>query len=158
MKRTIFFSILSIAAFLSIASCARPPLKEAGLLGENTIAAVRDIAAAYEQREIDAFLEKISLSFPGREELRKSVESVFSTYQIIRHRIQYTRMLVTSVYKGNIKATYTWEGEWQTAGGKIVKDGARVTLVFDPKTYKLLDIEGKNPFIPQSGELLGKQQ
>jgi hypothetical protein len=29
-----------------------------------------------------------------------------------------------------------------------LKDGGRVTLVFDPKDLLLLSIEGKNPFVP----------
>jgi hypothetical protein len=57
------------------------------------------------------------------------------------------RMQVTVEEKGNIKAVFTWEGEWQTPGGKIVKDGARSTLIIDKGAYKLIGIEGKNPFL-----------
>jgi len=40
------------------------------------------------------------------------------------------------------------EGEWQSSGGKIIKDGARSTLLLDKGPSKLLGIEGKNPYLP----------
>jgi hypothetical protein len=68
----------------------------------------------------------------------------------VRFTAQFQKMLVNVLFKGNIKATFTWQGEWKTSGGKIVKDGARITLVLDKASYKLLDVEGKNPFVPQA--------
>jgi hypothetical protein len=85
------------------------------------------------------------------------VEKVFSAYQTIRFKLHFTKILVMVQEKGNIKATFTWEGEWQSTGGKIVKDGARVTLVFDPGTYKLLGIDGKNMFIPSDAPAPARQ-
>ena len=43
------------------------------------------------------------------------------------------------------------------AGSLFVKDGARVTLVLDAGTYKLIDIEGKNLFIPSEGPSPSRQ-
>ena len=96
-------------------------------------------------------MDKVASAYPDREAFAKSVEKIFSTYQTIRFKLHYTKMLVMVQDKGNIKATFTWEGEWKTTGGRIVKDGARVTLVFDPGTYKLLGIDGKNLFMPVGG-------
>lgn len=143
-----FCAVIVLVLALLISSCSTVPLGKAGLQGEGTLSAVRELVGAYEKRNIEAFMDKISTAYPGREGFEKSVDTIFSTYQSIHIKVHYTKILVMVQEKGNIKATFTWEGEWQTRGGKIVKDGARVTLVFDPDTYKLLDIDGKNLFIP----------
>ena len=140
-------SLVLLAAAV-LGGCAKEPLKQAGLQGESTLGAVRDLVSAYERRDLDAFLDKVSPSYPGRDGLRRDVENIFGTYQNIALTVQYQKILATVLYKGNIKATFTWAGEWRTSGGRIVKDGARVTLVLDPATYKLLGIEGKNLFTP----------
>ncbi len=137
----IFFTVI-------LSACSTVPLGSAGLQGESTLSAVRELTGAYENRNLDSFMDKISTAYPDREGLGKSVEKIFSTYQTIRFKLHFTKILVMVQDKGNIKATFTWEGEWQTTGGRIVKDGARVTLVFDPGTYKLLAIDGKNMFLP----------
>jgi len=156
MKRSFAAAIILFLA-LMISSCATAPLGKAGLQGEATLAAIRDLTGAYEKRNIDAFMDKLSTAYPDREEFGKSVEKIFSTYQSIHIKLHNTKILVMVQDKGNIKATFTWEGEWQTTGGKIVKDGARVTLVFDPGTYKLLGIEGKNMFIPSDNPVPARQ-
>ena len=147
MKRSFAAAIILFLA-LMISSCATAPLGKAGLQGEGTLSAVRELTSAYEKRDIDVFMDKISTAYPDREVFGKSVEKIFSTYQSIHIKVHYTKILVMVQEKGNVKATFTWEGEWQTTGGKIVKDGARITLVFDPDTHKLLGIDGKNLFIP----------
>ncbi len=147
MKRS-FTAVIVFLLALLISSCGTVPLGKAGLQGESTLAAVRDLTSAYERRDLDAFMEKVAPAYPERGAFRTSVEKIFSTYQTIRFKLHYTKILVMVQDKGNIKATFTWEGEWRTTGGKIVKDGARVTLVFDPGTYKLLGIDGKNLFLP----------
>jgi hypothetical protein len=146
LKYTHSAIIMLILSFLA-SSCAKAPLGKSGLQGEITLSAVRDLTGAYEKRDLDAFMDRVSPAYPGRDALQKSVGTVFATYRTIHFRIHYSKMLVTVQEKGNIKTTYTWEGEWQSAGGKIVKDGARVTLVLDPGSYKLVGIEGKNPFV-----------
>jgi hypothetical protein len=149
--------IIALTLAVMAAACATTPLGKAGLQGEHTLAAVRDLTASYEQRNVDAFMDKVSTAYPEREELRRSVERIFSLYQTIRFKVHYTKMVVLVQDKGNIKATFTWEGEWSTSGGKIVKDGARVTLVLDPGVYKLLGIEGKNPYVPSDNPAPAKQ-
>ena len=109
---------------------------------------MRELVGAYEKRNIEAFTDKISTAYPDREGFEKSVDKIFSTYQSIHIKVHYTKIIVMVQEKGNIKAAFTWEGEWRTTGGRIVKDGARVTLVLDPGTYKLLGVDGKNLFIP----------
>jgi hypothetical protein len=156
MKR-LFPVLVVIPIVLLATSCATTPPKQAAIQGEGVLAAVRAIANAYEKRDLDAFMDAVSVAYPERDTLEKSVAGVFSEYQTIRFTIHYTRMLIEIKYQGKINATFTWEGEWQTAGGKTVKDGARGTLIFDPGTYKLMQVEGKNPFVPQPGETPGKQ-
>ena len=147
MKR--LFTFISVVCVMSVLfSCGKTPLGPVGLQGENVLAAVRDLAKAYERRDLDTFMEKVSTTYPDREAFQTSVEKVFATYQSISFKLYYNKMLVMIQDKGNIKATFTWEGEWKSSGGKIVKDGARVTLVLEPGVYKLLGIEGKNPYLP----------
>ena len=86
------------------------------------------------------------------------MEKIVSTYQNIRLKLHDNKMIVLIQDKGNIKATFTWEGEWKTSGGRIVKDGARVTLVLDPGVYKLLNIEGTNMFVPSEGPIAPSQK
>ena len=156
MKRSFAAAITLFLVFL-ISSCSTVPLGKAGLQGEGTLGAIRDLTGAYERRDLDAFMEKVAPAYPEREAFRTSVEKVFSAYQTIRFKLHFTKILVMVQDKGNIKATFTWEGEWQTTGGKIVKDGARVTLVLDPGTYKLLGIDGKNLFIPSDSPAPARQ-
>jgi hypothetical protein len=143
-----FLVLVLIPFSLLVASCAKEPLKEAGLHGEGTLGAVRDLAKTYERRDPEAFMDRVAPAYPDREAFRRSLEGVFASYQNIRFTVQYAKMLVAVEYKGNIKATFTWECEWNTGGGKTVRDGSRVSLVFDAGTYKLLAVDGKNPFIP----------
>ena len=150
-------AVIALFLALMLSSCGTVPLGKAGLQGENVLSAVRELTGAYEKRNIEAFMEKISTAYPDREGFGKSVETIFSTYQSIHIKLHYTKILVMVQEKGNIKATFTWEGEWQTSGGKIVKDGARVTLVFDPGTFKLLGIDGKNMFIPSDSPVPARQ-
>ena len=148
MYRKLAILLFSLSLVLVSSSCGKTPLWPVGLQSENVLSTVRDLAKAYERRDIDAFMEKVSTAYPDREAFRTSVEKVFATYQTISFKLHYTKMLVMIQDKGNIKATFTWEGEWKSSGGKIVKDGARVTLVLEPGVYKLLGIEGKNPYLP----------
>jgi hypothetical protein len=152
-----FTTFIAIFLALMISSCSTAPLGKAGIQGEGTLTAIRDLTSTYERRDLEAFMDKISSAYPDREGLGKSVEKIFSTYQTIRFKLHFNKILVMVQEKGNIKATFTWEGEWKTTGGKIVKDGARVTLVFDPGTYKLLGIDGTNMFVPSDNPIPARQ-
>ncbi len=150
MNRTVPFSII-LAAVLLLSACGKTPLGPAGIEGENSVATVRDLASAYERRDIDTFMEKVSPKFPDRPQLQQSIEKVLASYQKIHFKPLFNRSVIMVPFKDGIKVTFTWEGDWKTTGGKVVKDGARVTLVLDTGTYKLSGIEGKNPFIPTEG-------
>lgn len=157
MKRSFATAVFTLFFAVMSSSCGTVPLGKAGLQGESTLSAIRDLTGAYERRDIEAFMEKVASAYPEREVFRTSVEKLFATYQKIHFKLHFTKILVMIQEKGNIKATFTWEGEWQTAGGKIVKDGARVTLVFEPTTHKLLGIDGKNMFLPSDAPAPARQ-
>jgi hypothetical protein len=150
-------ALLLLAVPLLFASCAKEPLKQAGIQGEATLEAVRGLTSAYEHRDLEGFLDRVSPAYDGRETLRKEVEKVFAAYQNIGFTVQTRKMLFTVEHNGNIRATFTWEGEWRTTGGRIVKDGARVTFVLDAGTYKLLYIDGKNPFVLSTTPMPARQ-
>jgi hypothetical protein len=152
-----FAAVFALVLALIIPSCGKSPLGKAGLQGEGTLAAIRDLTGAYERRDLDAFLEKVAPAYPERDAFLTSVEKIFATYQTIQFKLHFTKILVMVQDKGNIKATFTWEGEWRTTGGRIVKDGARVTLVLDPGTYKLVGIDGKNMFLPSDAPAPARQ-
>jgi len=147
MKRPLTLFITLILVTLT-ASCGKVALGPVGLQSEKIVQAVRDLKGAYERRDLDAFMDKVSTAYPDRENFKQTVEKIFSTYQNIRFKLHDNKMFVTIPEKANIKATFTWEGEWKTAGGRIVKDGARITLILEPGSYKLVGIEGTNMFVP----------
>ena len=156
MKRS-FAAVIALLLVLMISSCATAPLGKAGIQAENTLAAIRSLTGAYERRDIDAFMDKVASAYPERGAFQTSVEKIFATYQTIHFKLHFTKIILLVEAKGNVRATFTWEGEWQTAGGRIVKDGARVTLVFDPGTNKLLAIDGTNMFIPSDAPAPARQ-
>ena len=96
MRRTSPVLIL-LTALLLFASCATEPLKQAGMQGESTLGLVRDLASAYERKDIEAFMEKVSPAYPDRDGFRRSLEGVFSSYQTIGMKVQYTRLLISSL-------------------------------------------------------------
>jgi len=147
MYRKLAILLFSLSLVLVSSSCGKAPLGPVGLQAENVLAAVRDLNRAYERRDLDSFMEKVSPAYPDRDGFRKAVENIFLSYQTIKQKVFTNRMEVYVQDKGNIKTAFTWEGEWQTKGGKIVKDGARSTLVLDKGVFKLMDVEGKNPYL-----------
>ncbi len=149
--------MIVLAASLLFSACGKATLGPAGIQGENSVQTVRDLTSAYERRDIEAFMEKVSPKFPERAEFQRSIGKILSAYQKIHFKPVFSRSLITVPAKDGIKVTFTWEGDWQTTGGKVLKDGARVTLVLDAKTYMLSDIEGKNPFIPTEGPSPSRQ-
>jgi len=157
MLRKCAILFVSLSAVLATSGCGKVALGPVGIQGEKVLSAVRDLTSAYERRDLDAFMDKIATAYPDREGFQRTVEKIFSTYQTIRFKLHYNKMLVMIQDKGNIKATFTWEGEWKTSGGRIVKDGARVTLVLDPGAYKLLGIEGTNLFVPSENPVPARQ-
>ncbi len=149
--------LILCCAVVVAAGCASTPPKPASQVGESALTALKDLQTSYQKKDLDAFMERVSVANPDYATLAETVSLVFSKYSTLRVTFQYTRMLIMVEDRGKIRVVLTWDGEWQTEGGKIVKDGGRSTLVLDPATYKLAAIEGKNPFVPQPGETPERQ-
>jgi hypothetical protein len=149
------FALVAIAALLlTTSSCStkKPPDRSA-VQGRNVLSALRDIRSAYEKKDVSSFMDVVAPDYQEREALSRSLADVFSQNKTIHFNIQYTKMLITVQEKGPIKATFNWDGEWIAVGGTTQKNGGRVTLVFEPGSFKLMSIEGKDPFIPQPAEM-----
>jgi hypothetical protein len=67
-------------------------------------------------------------------------------------------MIIMIEQTSQMRVTFTWDAEWLASGGASVKDGGRVTMVFEPGDFKLLSIDGKNPFLARPGETPGGKQ
>jgi hypothetical protein len=156
MKR--LFTLLAIAALLFTTSACggkKPPAQTA-VRSKNILAALRDISKAYEKKDLSSFMDNVAPGYQDREALSRSLSAVFLKNETIHFNIQYTKMLITVEEKGPIKATFNWDGEWLAVGGTTQKNGGRVTLVFDPGSFKLISIDGKDPFVPLPVEMPGK--
>jgi hypothetical protein len=154
--------ILALIAVLSLlivypACSGKKPPEQAAVKSKSVLSVLRDMNKAYEQKDLDAFLSDVSASYPDRTSFAKSLAGVFAKYEVVHFNIQYAKMLIVIAEKGPARTTFTWDAEWLTSGGGTLKDGGRVTLVFEPGGFKLVSIEGKNPFLAQPGETPGKQ-
>ena len=143
--------VLFTALFLLAAStaCSKKPLTGAALQGESTLSMLRALSDAYEPKNTAAFMSRIDERFKDRDSLEKELERIFKSYQAISFSVQPLKMLVVVEQRGPIRTTFNWHGEWQTAGGRTVKDGGRVTFELDPATNRLIAIDGRNPFLLQ---------
>lgn len=141
----LIFPLLSLIVFS--AACSKKPPQPPALIGGEVLSSLRSIAAAYEKKDLDVFMSGISRDFAERNQLRRSLSGVMGRYDSIRFSIQYTKMLVMTDEKTGTKVSFTWDAEWRR-GSKTLKDGGRVTFVFDNKGELLKAIEGRNPFIP----------
>src|SRR3990172_8029968 len=148
--------IIAVLMLLSAAACSKKtPPSQAAVQAQGALLTLRDLTGAYEKKQLSSFMDKVSKDYPNRQAFSQSVAALFTKYDTIRFTVQYTKMLVMIDEKANMKMTFNWDGEWQTTGGKIVKDGGGVSFIFDPKGARLLSLEGKNPFVPQESQ--GKQ-
>jgi hypothetical protein len=148
--------ILALAAVLAMlivwpACSSKKPPEQAAVKSKNVLSVLRSMNKAYEQKDLDTFMSDVSTSFPDRTAFAKSLTEVFAKYETIHFNIQYARMLILIEDKGAIRTTFTWDAEWLSPKGGALKDGGRVTLVFDPGSYKLISVDGKNPFPAQPG-------
>ncbi len=157
MNRILFF-LLASSLLLAAAACGtKKPPEQSAIQGNKVISTLQDISRTYEKKDLSAFMAQIANSYKDREAFVKSLEPIFAKYETVRFTIQYTKMLITIEYKDMTKVSFNWDSEWQTAGGSVQKNSGRSTFVFDPRDTKLVSIDGKNPFIPQSAETPGKQ-
>ncbi len=152
MKR--LFPLLIVAGLLAIlgACGSTKPPTAATVQGSKAITTLKDLSVLYGKKNLPAFMDLIAAGYPERKDFAASVESVFSRYETVQFTVQYTRMYITVEDKGMTKTTFNWDSSWETKGGSIQKNSGRATFVFDPKEGKLLSIDGKNPFIPQTVE------
>jgi hypothetical protein len=77
------FAVILLCTIVLAAACGKSALNQPGLQGENSVILVRDLASAYERRDINGFMEKVAPSFPGRAAYQQSIEKVFAVYQTI---------------------------------------------------------------------------
>jgi hypothetical protein len=157
MKRLLSLLAITIIIFTASACGGKKPPEQAAVKSKNVLSALRDMGRAYEKKDLTSFMADVSPVYGDREVFSKSLSVVFSRYETIHFNIQYTKMLIMVEEKGRIKAAFNWDAEWLVAGGTAQKNGGRVTLVFEPENFKLLSIDGKNPFVPQPVETPGKQ-
>ncbi len=150
-----FFTVIILLLAASACGSKKPP-QQTTVKTRNILSVLMEMSRSYEQKNIDAFLSDVSNTYHDRESFAKSLIAVFSKYETIHFNIQYAKMIIMIEERGRIKSTFTWDAEWASAGGTTVKDGGRVTLVFEPDSFKLASIEGKNPFLAQPGETPGK--
>ena len=152
-------SLLAITLLLLTASAcsAKKPPDQSALKGRSVLSALKDLRTAYEKKDLSSFMNNVAPGYQDREAFSKSLADVFLKNETIHFNIQYTKMLITVEEKGPIKAAFNWDGEWIAIGGTTLKNGGRVTLVFEPGSFKLMSIEGKDPFVPQPVEMPGKK-
>jgi hypothetical protein len=154
--------ILALIAVFSMlivfpACSGKKPPEQAAVKTKSVLSVLRGMNKAYEQKDLDAFMSDVSASYPDRASFAKSLAEVFVKYEAVHFNIQYAKMLIVIEEKGQTRTTFTWDAEWLTRGGGTLKDGGRVTLVFEPSDFKLVSIDGKNPFLAQPGETPGKK-
>jgi hypothetical protein len=150
------FAVFTILIVFLACSSKKPP-EQAAIKSKNVLSVLKTMNKSYEQKDFDAFMSDVSVRFPGRPAFEKSLVEVFAKYETIHFNVQYAKMLIVVEEKGPIRTTFTWDAEWLSRGGGALKDGGRVTLVFEPMSFKLVSIDGKNPFLAQPGETPGNK-
>lgn len=151
-------SLFMIMVFLATASACggKKPLEPSAVRSKNVLSVLKRMSQSYERKDLASFLEDVAPVYPEREPFSQSLSAVFAKYEAIHFNVQHTKMLIVIEEKGPIKTTFNWDAEWRSPGGAVQKNGGRVTMVFEPGSFKLVSIDGKNPFIPQQGETTGK--
>jgi len=102
-------------------------------------------------------MNNVAPVYPDREALSRSLADVFLKNETIHFNIQYTKMVILVEEKGPIKTNVQLGRRVACVGGTTQKNGGRVTLVFEPGNFKLMSIDGKDPFVPLPVEMPGKQ-
>ncbi len=155
MHRFLSLIFLIVLVVSSTACSSKKAPDQAATQSKNVLSVLREMSRFYEKKDLDAFLSDVAATYPDRAAFAKALTAIFGKYETIQFNIQYSRMIILIEQKGPIRATFTWDAAWQLSGGAILKDGGRVTFVLDPGNFKLLSIDGKNPFLAQPGETPG---
>jgi hypothetical protein len=156
MHRSLSVIVLTALLLSPLACSSKKAPDQSAVRGRNILSVLREMSRSYETKDLDTFLSDVSDTYPDRAALAKALTAVFGKYETIHFNIQYTRLIILIEQKGPTRAMFTWDAEWQKPGGSALKDGGRVTMVFDTGSNKLLSIDGKNPFLAQPGETPGK--
>jgi hypothetical protein len=153
MNRILVF-LIAATLLIATAACSEKKLPAvAAAKSKNMLTVLRDLGDAYQKKDLGSFMGQVAPLYPDREGLSSSLTSVFSRFETISLNVQYTKMMILIEEKGKVRTTFNWDGAWQKAGGGVQKDGSRVTLIFAPGDFKLLAIEGKNPFVPTENKV-----
>jgi hypothetical protein len=153
MNRILVFFVAT-TLLLTVTACSEKKLPAiAATKSKNMLTVLRDLDDTNQKKDRAGFLAQVDPAYPEREALSSSLATVFSKYETVALNIQYTKMLIMIEEKGKVRTTFNWDGIWQKAGGDVAKDGGRVTLVFAPGDFKLLAIDGKNPFVPTGNKV-----
>ncbi len=156
MHRLLPLTFLIALLVVSPACSSKKAPDQAATQSKNVLSALREMSRSYEKKDLDAFLSDVSPAYPDRAAFAKALTAVFGKYDAIQFNVQYGRLIILIAQKGPIRATFTWDAAWHMSGGAILKDGGRVTLVLDPDTFKLISVDGRNPYLAQPGETPGK--
>ncbi len=157
MRRPATLFFLIVLFFTSSACGGKKPPEQTYWKSKHILTILREMNKAYEQKNLDDFLSHVSPAYHDRDGFTKSLTGVFKKFESIHFTIQYSKMVILLAETGQIRITFTWSAEWLTVGGTTVKDGGRVTCVFEPGDFKLLSIDGKNPYLAQPGETPGSK-
>jgi len=153
MNRILVF-LIATTLLLTTAACSEKKLPAvAAAKSKNMLTVLRELDDTYQKKDLAGFMAQVAPVYPDREALSSSLAAVFGKYETISLNIQYTKMLIMIEEKGKVRTTFNWDGTWRKTGGDIQKDGGRVTLIFAPGDFKLLAIDGKNPFVPTANKV-----
>ena len=153
MNRILAF-LIAATLLLTVSACSEKKLPAvAAAKSKNMLTVLRELNSAYQKKDLDGFMAQVAPLYPDREALSSSLAAAFGKFETVSLNIQYTNMLIMIEEKGNVRTTFNWDGAWSKTGGNIQKDGGRVTLIFAPGDFKLLAIDGKNPFVPTDNKI-----
>ena len=150
MRHSVFVPFITFLLLVgALSGCGKKPPQVVTVESKSTLATLRGLRSAYEKKDVDAFMKSVAAGYPERQKLQQSLKSTFSKYDSIHFVIHDEKMLIMIKETKHIQATFTWDGEWKTPGRRTIKDGGRITFVFDLKGQQLRTIKGNNPFIPR---------
>jgi hypothetical protein len=148
MNRILVLLFTTMLLFTATACSEKKLPAVAAAKSKNMLTVLRELDTTYQKKDLAGFMAQVAPLYPDREALSSSLTAVFSKFETVSLNIQYTKMLIVIEEKGKVRTTFNWDGSWHKEGGDVQKDGGRVTLIFAPGDFKLLAIDGKNPFVP----------
>ena len=153
MKRILSFFLVMICLHTVSACSSKKPLDPSAIKSKNVLSVLKDMTGFYEKKNLESFMSTVAEGYPKREMFSRSLTEVFSKYTAIHFNVQYSKILIMIQDRGWIKVSCNWDAKWLAPGGTSQKSGGRVTFAFDQGNFKLVAIEGKNPFIPMESAM-----